>query len=672
MRRKPKITSGLSDLPTNASVLPESEPKDTASSATATSDMPVTPVFEPVGEDNTQEVMDITPLTQELPVAVNMASLHPVQEVSRGQDEMVQDTQETTDGARVRRDDEEDEGIVEDMDEESIQGEMKDQNTVTPQPPGNAVEIDAIADELSSEMSQMGLSERGVDHFSDQPAGAESGAPFIGQEEDEAVVMKETPSKLLEGDMVAAPTSLQKVLRHEFRLPRSDRGELLDSNITSQPETDTTQPDDRFLDCSTSATASVDDGLSTPVRLHFDTSSTLASPNAPRTINRAHFSPEALHESDREGSDDAVTLVKSPSAGRGLFGRNQGVGLRSGLFAPNRFAGDLSSFSPSKDITSGLYKGALKRKLENVLAEERAADRAQSLVEAAVETPGTQRLSGLLAHKRVLSDIGTPPQQLFNSSLASSMPQQSEPWANHSPSHPPTLPSSPMSPMQQNEPLELLFQTTPPPASQPHQAAVDRSHQKHAQLASGYFHPSLSTQLECGSTQSSHAESHHDDYFTGPQQTPPPLQSQRRLQHVGTPIVPFQDYLMRGNVSEMGTKPRHPEHAVMCRREPEAPVSQSSPIAFSSPEGSHSPVDAINFMGQGFGFSSPTQSPSRRAQRTYFPVMTHAEQEKERVYQHYHGNQLPEPAGGQKKMRSSSSLAEAYEEYGEGAMVFIE
>ncbi|KAG0296793.1 hypothetical protein BGZ96_008521 [Linnemannia gamsii] len=672
MQRKPKIASGLSALPTNASILPESEPKDTASSSTATSDMPATPAFEPVGEDNTREVMDITPFIQEPPVAVNMPSMHPVQEVSRGQDEMVQETHETTDRARAHRDDEEDEGIVEDMDEERIQGEMEDNNTVTLQPSGNAVEIDAIADALSSEMSQMGLSERGVDNFSDRPVDAESGAPFTVQEEVETVVLEETPCKVLEGDMVATPNSLQMVLRHEFRLPRSDGSGLLDSNITSQPETDTTQPDDRFLDCSTSATASVDDGLSTPVRLRFDTSSTLASPNAPRTINRAHFSPEALHESDREGSDDAVTLVKSPSAGRGLFARNQGVGLRNGLFAPNRFAGDLSSFSPSKDITSGLYKGALKRKLENVLAEERAADRAQYRVEAAIETPDTPRPGGMLAYKRVLSDIGAPSQQLSNSSLAPTTAEQSESWANHSPFHPSTLPSSPMSPMQQNEPLELLFQTTPPPASQPHQAAMDRSHQKQAQLASGYFHPSLSSQLDCGSPQSSHTESRHDDHFTGPQQTPPPLQSHRRLQQVGTPIIPFQDYLMKGDVSDMGTKPRHPEHIVMSRREPGAPVSQSSPIAFTSPEGSHSPADAINFMGQGFGFSSPTQSPSRRAQRTYFPVMTHAEQEKERVYQHYHGNQLPEPAGGQKKMRSSSSLAEAYEEYGEGAMVFIE
>jgi hypothetical protein len=634
--------------------------------------MPVTLASEPVCEDNTQEAMDITPPTHELPVAVNMAATHTVQEGSQGRDEIVQETQGTAEKSHVRRDDEEDEGIVEDMDEESIQGDMEDQNTVTLQPSRNAEEIDDIADELSSEMSQLGLAERGADLFNDQAVDAESGVPFIGQEEEETVVVKETPSTLLEGDMAAAPTSLQKVLRHEFRLPHSDRSGHSDSNITSQLETDTTQPDDRFLECSASVTASADDGLSTPVRLRFDTSSTVASPNAPRTINRAHFSPEALHESDREGSDDAVTLVKSPSAGRGLFGRNQGVGLRNGLFAPNRFAEDSSSFSPSKDITSGLYKGALKRKLENVLAEERAADRAQFRVGVAVETPDTPRLSGLPACMSVLPDIGALSQQLSDSSSTLSTPQRSENWANHAPSRPPTLPSSPMSPMQQNEPLELLFQATPPPASQSHQPAVDRSHQRQAQLVSGYFHPSLSSQLECESPQSCRTELRRNDHSTGPQQTPPPLQSQRRLQQAGTPIIPFQDYLMKGDALEMGTKPRRTEPVVTSRREPEAPVSQSSPIAFSSPEGSHSPVDAVNFMGPSYGFSSPTQSPSRRAQRTYFPVMTHAEQEKERVYQHYHGNQLPEPAGGQKKMRSSSSLAEAYEEYGEGAMVFIE
>ncbi|KAG9067449.1 hypothetical protein KI688_012232 [Linnemannia hyalina] len=669
LQRKPNISSGLSELPTTSPAPAESELSD-STSMNAAFDMTVKPALDPVGEVNIQEGMDITPHTQELSIAMNIPTLHPEQDMSRVQGEMVQETQGTADRPLCRQNVGDDEGIVEDMDEEGAPGETEDQVTLTLEPVRNAVEVFDIADELSSEMSQLGLSERGVNRFSDQPNDAEYVAPFEApeeeqeEEEEETVVETVPPIDLME-DKVAAPTSLQKVLRHEFRLPCSERSGLSDSNATSQLETDTTQPDDRFLDRSASATASVDDGLSTPVRLCFDTSSTVASPSASRTINQAPFSPEAMNESDREGSDDGVSLVKSPSAGRGHFGGNQGVGLRDGLFTPNRIAQDTSMFSPCKDITSGLYKGALKRKLDNVLAEERAAVRSQSRAGTTVEIPDASRYAGQLVSRKHLSNIGAHSQLLSDSSHAASIPVRSESWVIHSPSRSSTRTSSPMSP---HEPLELLFQTSPPLASQPHQAAVDPSHQRQAQLASGYFHPSLSSQLKYESPLLTHWEPRRHGQSTDSQQTPPPLQSQQRSQQGGVPIAPFQDYLMRDE-SETHAKPGHGP-VVASRREPEAPpASQSSPIAFSSPEGLCSPV---NYMGQGFGFSSPSQSPSRRAQRKFFPVMTHAEQEEERVYQHYHGNQLPEPAGGQKKMRSSSSLAEAYEEYGEGAMVFIE
>lgn len=680
LQRKPRISSGLSELPTTSHAPAKSESSDSTFSTNATFDISV-PALDPVGRVKIQEGMDITPHTQEqLSIAVNIPTLHPEQDVSRGQDmsrgldEMVQETQEKADRPRGRRDVEEDEGIVEDMDEEGAPGMTEDQVTLTLEPARNSVEVGDIADDLSSEMSQLGLSERGVDRYSDRPINTESVAPLQAQEkeaeekQEEETAAETVPSSDPLEDKVAASTSLQKVLRHEFRLPCSDRSGLSDSNVTSQLETDTTQPDDRFLDHSASATASVDDGLSTPVRLRFETSSTVASPNAPRTIVQNPFSPEALNESDREGSDDGVSLVKSPSAGRGQFGRNQGVGLRDGLLTPNRFARDASMFSPCKDLTSGLYKGALKRKLDNVLAEERAAGRSQSRAGIPVETPDASRYTGLLVSRKPLSNIGAHSQQLSNSSRAASTPLRSESWVIHSPSRSSTRTSSPMSP---HEPLELLFQTSPPLASQSHQAAADRSHQRQAQLASGYFHPSLSSQLEHESPSPTHREPRRHCQSSGPQQTPPPLQSQQRLQQGGIPIVPFQEYLMRDE-SETRAKPGHTGPVVASRREPEPETplaSQSSPIAFSSPEGLRSPV---NFMGQSYGFSSPSQSPSRRAQRKFFPVMTHAEQEEERVYQHYHGNQLPEPAGGQKKMRSSSSLAEAYEEYGEGAMVFIE
>jgi hypothetical protein len=52
--------------------------------------------------------------------------------------------------------------------------------------------------------------------------------------------------------------------------------------------------------------------------------------------------------------------------------------------------------------------------------------------------------------------------------------------------------------------------------------------------------------------------------------------------------------------------------------------------------------------------------------------MSHAEQEQERCYHHYRGNQLPEPAG-QKKLKGGSRLVDEFgEEYGEDCMFFFE
>ncbi|KAF9092367.1 hypothetical protein BGX23_004366 [Mortierella sp. AD031] len=138
----------------------------------------------------------------------------------------------------------------------------------------------------------------------------------------------------------------------------------------------------------------------------------------------------------------------------------------------------------------------------------------------------------------------------------------------------------------------------------------------------------------------------------------------------GTPIVPFENYQPGAQHPQTMSAVGNTRVYEQVQQQPATPTSPTSPFAYAQPGGSQSPMDSVNFSSH--GFLSPTRSPSRRAaQRTQFPVMSHAEQEEERCYHHYHGNQLPEPAG-QKKLRSSSSLTEAYEEYGEGCMVFIE
>ncbi|KAG0375637.1 hypothetical protein BGX24_008844 [Mortierella sp. AD032] len=641
-------------------LLAKLQPNDGCSTNEICDDLPVTLAPEPLGTHHTQESVDITPHTQELPAAMDESMVNSERNPLHCQAVPVQETQQPVDRMLDRRDGEEDEGIVEDMDEEVTYNVIEDQATLTLEPAREAVEEDDIADVLTSELSQLGLSERGVDRYSDQPDDVETETPFTTRKEDDKVA--DTPSEVMDATKAHVPSSLQMVLRHEFRLPPSDRSGPSDGNITSQLETDTTQPDDRFLDGS--ASASVDDGLSTPIRLHCDPPSAVGSPNTSQAVGRAYFSPECMNDSDREGgSDDAVVMVKSPSAGRGM-------GLRNGLFAQNRLGGVSSSYSPINDLTSGLYKGALKRKLENVLAEERAADQAQCRLGNAIETPDTPRPNSLFAYRQQEADVGSRSQQLSNVSHTPSPAQPPASWAIHSPSHS-SVQSSPLSP---NVPLETLFQTTsPPPAFNPFHAPVDCSHQRQTQLASGYFHPSLSSQLEHESSPLAHRVVRRQSETINSQHAPPSMsQGQQRPLQMGIPIVPFQDY---SQMKETSAKSAIPAPVVTTRKEPEALPPQSSPLAYSSPGGSHSPMDAIDFMGHGgYGFMSPTQSPSRRAQaqRTLFPVMTHAEQEQERVFHHYNGNQLPEPAGGQKKMRSSSSLAEAYEEYGEGAMVFIE
>ncbi|KAG0271854.1 hypothetical protein BGZ95_000276 [Linnemannia exigua] len=633
LQRKPKITSALTEMPLIALAPSEPEANGGCSTNETCDDEPVTLAPEPLDMHHTQEAMDTNPRTQELPAAMNESMVHSEQNPFQCQAVPVQETQQPAGRMLDRRDDEEDEGIVEDIDEEVTHDQIEDQATLTLEPAREAVEEGDITDVLSSELSLLGLSERGVDRYSDQPDDVETETPLTIRKEDGKVA--ETPSELMGAIKAHAPSSLQKVLRHEFRLPPSDRSGPSDGNITSQLETDTTQPDDRFLDGS--ASASVDDGLSTPIRLLCDLSSTVGSPNASRAAGREYFSPESTHESDREGgSDDAVVMVKVSS-----------------------------SYSPTNDLTSGLYKGALKRKLENVLAEERAADQAQARIGNAIETPDTPRPDSLFASRQLPVDVGSS-----NASHTSS--QRPVAWFIDSPSHS-SAQSSPLSP---NVPLETLFQTTsPPPAFNPFHAPVDCSLQRQAQLASGYFHPSLSSQLGHESSPLSHRVARRQSLTINSQQTPSSLSRvQQRPLQIGTPIVPFQDYSQMKE-PETSAKSAIPAPVVTARKGPEALPSQSSPLAYSSPGGSHSPMDAINFMGHsGYGFMSPTQSPSRRAQvqRTQFPVMTHAEQEQERFFHHYNGNHLPEPAGGAKKMRSSSSLAEAYEEYGEGAMVFIE
>ncbi|KAF9092368.1 hypothetical protein BGX23_004367 [Mortierella sp. AD031] len=256
LQRRPRVASALSEPPRSATTIPESESSDSPSVTAPCSDKPATLAPEPADKEYIQDAVDLALQDHQnpgLPLGMPVDATQPAQDQAQSQgepmweaqdaqeaheDREAHEDQEPFDGAlsQTRRDDEEDEGIVEDMDDEAPVEDFEDQGALTLQPTGGVADPDDLADQLSSELSQMGLAERGVDVHCDQ-----SVEPVNIQKQEE------TPVESLEAVKAPTTSSLQKVLRHEFRLPASDRGGPSEGNLTSQITTDTTQPDDRFL-----------------------------------------------------------------------------------------------------------------------------------------------------------------------------------------------------------------------------------------------------------------------------------------------------------------------------------------------------------------------------------------------------------------------------------------
>ncbi|KAG0370375.1 hypothetical protein BC939DRAFT_507550 [Gamsiella multidivaricata] len=492
-------------------------------------------------------------------------------------------------------------------------------------------------DQLSSEMLRLGVSETGEEECSTHAA-------------DTAILTPETISNT--NPKSVDDTFVQTDTDHNngFWAPFSDRVYVSEPNPTSQVATDITQPDDRFLE--DSAIGSQVSEATTPICLHLPSTSVFTDGAEPAaTPTKEDCASEGSSEGDKDGLEDAVKLLKSPSAGRGAFARAQGADLRRGF-----------AFSGIETV-SALGKGSLKRKLEDILAEEQAAGRKEATKGAAIDLPSSTAsvmYDEMLQSRLLLQPAPRQYQHPTPLRLAS---------LNHASQfrHPPTspLPSSRFSSPTKFELHQGRDHTLLP--SQPDRHAVDRSHSCNGTDSGSpvQIHPYYEMN---GSPRGVHrsdglpstlpASGYSDNYSS--QQ----LHYANRREdsvRVSTPLrqatSSFQyQYDVRN--SRFGSP-----FALM-----EYPDS-SSPISSMMPSGLQPPLDP-NYYGS--GPSSPSRSPGQRiVYRNQFSVMSHAEQERERCYQHYHGNQLPEPAG-QKKLRGGSSLPDEFDEYGEGCMVFFE
>ncbi|KAF8984583.1 hypothetical protein BGZ46_007598 [Entomortierella lignicola] len=437
-------------------------------------------------------------------------------------------------------------------------------------------EDDEVSNELSSELSRLDV----------------SGPGEVGDEEENVEEYAITDQSIqLQNAAAATDTDFEPSSRFapnsQQQAPFSDRPYMSESNA-SQLGTEATQPDVQFLDGSPS-----DSQVTDPVvPIHLSELCTDSLDTSP-AIDENTYGIEGSSEEDRDGSDDVVALLKSPSAGRGVFARIQSVNIERNMSAHHPHP------TPPKE--------SFKRKLESAMAEDEQMESPRPLRTSVLEMSSTIRpiIYDDNLRSRLLSQQARQHQVSQRCETHDSSPQFQ---------HQQTI--SPIPPLSFPSKFEVRQRVpqTPVPRRQ-----------------SNNLTPSSCVSQPCNVIDNSGDRIKQHD-----------LQHQRR----GVPN--HNNYPVQSPLSSTYQQQRQ----------------------YSSPQ---SPSD-INYSDHGYRLpSSPSRSPSQRYKaQLQFPVMTHAEQERERFYHHYRGNRLPEPAAGQKKMKSSTSLEDAYEEYGEGCMVFIE
>ncbi|KAF8934987.1 hypothetical protein BGZ58_005307 [Dissophora ornata] len=550
-------------------------------------------------------------------------------------------------------------------------------------------------DDLSSEMSRLDMSETGEGEEFPTNLGDDA-SPSMAQSYaiSAADFTQGSDSRLVRG-----LSRSNFYINSEFQSPFTDKTFASETNLTSQVETDVTQPDDKFLDGLIADSEATDPPM--PIHLSLNLTSMVSDgvePSMPTPLENYVFSGEVEAEGEGEGSSEAdkdtydnVALLKSPGAGRGAFARTQGANLR-------RCTGLPGVTLPTPPISREL----LKRKFERILEEERMSGKMHPMDDVASYSPSTPQptiydrnlQARLLSqspqqsqhqkHKRTLLPSFTGnsnpvyhPMQPTSSAL--SPPVQFEPKLVHSPAPTHAQVQSPRyTPMaSSNAPFAPsrtpVYQSVGSERQYQQQYQQQQPHSHHGMGASpgGVQHgsspgypitpPAHSREFHRSSIiDSSYLYSNLRTSFT-------PQTAHRSLD------PPFQYQQPQYHASEDASFVDNSDGGFG------SPMVMASPVA----PGSTSPTDPISHDPRSAldsTYSSPTASPSRRTmynQHYYyqppqqFAVMSHAEQELERCYHHYRGNQLPVPAGA-KKLKSSSSLEEEFEEYGEGCMVFLE
>ncbi|KAG0229333.1 hypothetical protein BGW41_003067 [Actinomortierella wolfii] len=518
---------------------------------------------------------------------------------------------------------------------------------------------------------------------------------------------------------------------------------------SSRLETDATVPDEKFLDSAANVPPSVSTDhppstAMTPIRLVMRTSSALepsegemnhntGTNNAPSALAKAGMAKDMEEDDgplppmspdgdtvtdysdgvDKDGNE-AVAMVKSPSAGRGVYpplgalpsrprhqpqflppsipasGYNDTssryssstpmrtpmkLGSTASVEAPpreSRSSTPMMAATPSAFPPSGAFHGPLKRKLDNIMADERAIEnelRFQGYVQIDPSSPSAAsapRGAGMISGRWLAA----------------------RPLVNQSPL---TRKSTTFSNRMRGDQGVAAAAGVPPPVSR-HlaeflargrdvEARREYRQNKENQDPSGRWNsgppPVVAASYKCVSQvsrpslpQQQHQHQHQQQDSSQP--TTPVKQTGRYYSLDGSVQPPAAPRLsMYGNWpdSNQQGQPDSTLSQPYGLDENVAPTSPTSP-AYPPSEGS------VRYSGYDSRMSSPISgSPSQRASkraRQVFPVMSHAEQQEERCFRHYQGDRLPEPAGQKMLRTNSSSYAEEFSEYGEDCMVFIE
>ncbi|KAG0056419.1 hypothetical protein BGZ83_005134 [Gryganskiella cystojenkinii] len=469
----------------------------------------------------------------------------------------------------------------------------------------------------------------------------------------------------------------KRMFGSQLRLPLSD-------NLTSQIETDVTQPDDRFLDGSIADSNATEPVV--PIHLAMSMTSTLTDGPEPvcKSLDRERnyaLDADGSSDSDKDDADDVVALVKSPSAGRGSFPRSQAASLHYSHASVNQ--------TPRSTMQE-----TLKRKLDQAYADERTSQKTRGFASPMVHTPRPKpAVFDENLRSRLLSQTPTTENTLQNSQNQPSLRPVSWPATprylnDYSPALVPT----------QSSPAQLLPVTSPIVADR-YQACGPGDTSDTLPLNSNGGGGCASSGPDLGLRYANMSIADYDESDSQPPYPDTPLKqkvarmnSQKQQQLHGTeislpPVLGFNPlpYPIRTNQNTgSGVFGYGEDHwaktsastttTTMSTTLTGRDTTFSHPTSPTSPERPESVLSRSPARSAYLDHSqttTPTRSPSSVRTHHPIPVMTRAEQELERCYHHYHGHRLPE-AGSQKKMRGSTSLLEEFEEYGEGCMVFIE